>query len=196
MDTAWAVFSEFGYANASMDMVVARAGGSKATLYTHFKSKEELLKAVLEYRTREFEERVYRNFIVPGGFAASLRNFGVVYLDAVINSDVIEVYRLAMSEARRLVTGGDVYNSGFVANWRYVAEYIGESVDSARLLPGGGWLAAMQFRGLLEGDLVMRRLTGLLRHVEREELERTVEEGVEAFLRIYAPDLAASGKGD
>jgi AcrR family transcriptional regulator len=45
LDAAVAVFTERGYANASMDAVAERVGVTKPVLYTHFGSKEGLLLA-------------------------------------------------------------------------------------------------------------------------------------------------------
>ena len=41
------VFREMGFEGASMSEIAARAGGSKATLYGYFSSKEELFVAVI-----------------------------------------------------------------------------------------------------------------------------------------------------
>lgn len=188
METAWTVFSESGYPNASMDSVVARAGGSKATLYSHFKSKEELLKAVLEARGAEIRKSVFERFVVPEGFVPSVRNFGVLYLDAILNTDLIEVYRIAMAEAKNLNMGSMSYVFGFSENWKLVAEYLDEHVLPDRLLHGGAWTACQQLRGLLEGDLVIRRLSMLIDKVRPKELTAAVDVAVEAFLRIYAPE--------
>ncbi|MDJ0677870.1 MAG: TetR/AcrR family transcriptional regulator [Calothrix sp. MO_167.B42] len=46
-------FLENGYAGTSMDKVAAAAGVSKATVYSYFKDKEALFKALMEQRTRQ-----------------------------------------------------------------------------------------------------------------------------------------------
>ncbi|NEO85630.1 MAG: TetR/AcrR family transcriptional regulator [Spirulina sp. SIO3F2] len=48
LDGAIAEFLERGYAAASMDRIAARAGVSKATVYSHFQSKENLFVALIE----------------------------------------------------------------------------------------------------------------------------------------------------
>lgn len=56
LDAAAAVFTERGYANASMDAVAERVGVTKPVLYTHFGSKEGLLLAcVTQARTALLE---------------------------------------------------------------------------------------------------------------------------------------------
>ncbi len=42
------LFCNAGYAATGVDTIIARAGTAKATLYKHFKSKDELIDAVLE----------------------------------------------------------------------------------------------------------------------------------------------------
>jgi AcrR family transcriptional regulator len=49
LDAAIAVFSERGYANASMDAVAERVGVTKPVVYTHFGSKEGLLLAAVSW---------------------------------------------------------------------------------------------------------------------------------------------------
>lgn len=48
------LFLASGYDGVSMDAIVAAAGGSKATAYRYFGSKQELLVAVVEYLCADF----------------------------------------------------------------------------------------------------------------------------------------------
>lgn len=189
METAWTVFSEQGYPHTSMDSVVAKAGGSKATLYTHFRSKEELLRAVLEMRAAEIRRKVFEHFEVQEGFVPSLRNFGSLYLDATLNTDLIEVYRIAMAEAKTLRLGSAAYVTAFTDNWKLVADFLDRNISSESFLAGGAWTAAMQLRGLLEGDLVVRKLSELFEKVNPKEIEDAVNSALYAFFRVYSPEL-------
>ncbi len=47
IDVAAALFNRLGYRAAGVDQVIAEAGIAKTTLYRHFKSKEDLIVAVL-----------------------------------------------------------------------------------------------------------------------------------------------------
>ena len=47
------LLEERGYERTSMSEIAARVGGSKATLYAYFHSKEQLLRAVLEHDVNE-----------------------------------------------------------------------------------------------------------------------------------------------
>ncbi|WP_413692762.1 TetR/AcrR family transcriptional regulator [Psychromonas sp. KJ10-2] len=50
IDTALILFNKFGYHATGIDLVLAESGVSKATLYKHFRSKEELILAALQLR--------------------------------------------------------------------------------------------------------------------------------------------------
>ena len=47
IQVARSVFFEVGYAGASMSLISQRLGGSKATLYAYFNSKEDLFAALI-----------------------------------------------------------------------------------------------------------------------------------------------------
>lgn len=50
IDTAYRLFNEYGYHATGIDRILAESGVSKATLYKHFRSKDELVIAVLQQR--------------------------------------------------------------------------------------------------------------------------------------------------
>ncbi|MCL1114419.1 TetR/AcrR family transcriptional regulator [Shewanella basaltis] len=50
VDTALALFNQQGYHATGIDLILAQSGVSKATLYKHFRSKDELILAALEQR--------------------------------------------------------------------------------------------------------------------------------------------------
>ena len=64
LSTAYELFSRRGIRDVGVDEVIARAGVAKATLYRHFRTKDELVLAFLERRetlwTREWVEQQAR----------------------------------------------------------------------------------------------------------------------------------------
>lgn len=69
LDAAEELFYERGIASVGVDTIVARSGASKATLYRHFRSKEELVAASLrradEAWRAELAEEVERRASTP-----------------------------------------------------------------------------------------------------------------------------------
>ena len=60
LETAWLLFYRNGYHATGIDRILADAGVAKMTLYKHFRSKEELILAVLERRNDQFRESFSR----------------------------------------------------------------------------------------------------------------------------------------
>jgi AcrR family transcriptional regulator len=60
LETAWQLFYRNGYHATGIDRILAEAGVAKMTLYKHFRSKEELILAVLEKRSDQFHESFSR----------------------------------------------------------------------------------------------------------------------------------------
>ena len=56
IEVATALFNRFGYHAAGIDHVIAEAGIAKTTLYRHFKSKEDLIVAVLRRIDEQFRD--------------------------------------------------------------------------------------------------------------------------------------------
>ncbi|RLP54124.1 MAG: TetR/AcrR family transcriptional regulator [Ketobacter sp.] len=58
INTAYRLFNEHGYHATGIDRILAESGVSKATLYKHFRSKDELVVAVLQQRHEQLIDSV------------------------------------------------------------------------------------------------------------------------------------------
>jgi AcrR family transcriptional regulator len=72
LKAAWRLFYRDGYHAVGIDTVLAEAGVAKMTLYKHFPSKEELIAAVLERRSKELEA-LFETAIADAGRSATKR---------------------------------------------------------------------------------------------------------------------------
>lgn len=61
VDTALSLFNRDGYHAVGIDRVLAEAGVAKMTLYNHFKSKDDLILAVLRRRDEQFRHWFMRS---------------------------------------------------------------------------------------------------------------------------------------
>ncbi|WP_236703194.1 TetR/AcrR family transcriptional regulator [Paenibacillus xylanivorans] len=59
VEVAAQLFLRQGYSYVSMDEVVRASGVSKSNIYYHFKNKEELLQAVVQYWIAQYESELY-----------------------------------------------------------------------------------------------------------------------------------------
>jgi AcrR family transcriptional regulator len=60
VDTARKLFQRDGFHNTGIDAILAEAGVAKMTLYKHFKSKDELILAVLRRQDEELRNHLMR----------------------------------------------------------------------------------------------------------------------------------------
>src|ERR1700680_3053471 len=91
-------FLASGFGAVSMDAIAREAGVSKATVYAHFASKEELFGAVVA----RVSERHFRGFsaleLDARNVEASLRVLARRFLDMVLSPEAIAVNRIIIGE--------------------------------------------------------------------------------------------------
>jgi len=188
LETAYQLFSTQGFEGTSISEITTRVGGSKATLYSHFHSKEELFvecmtAAVENYITGAVAQLDASN-TDPG---AALREFGTNILSFVASPDMVAVRRLILAEAGRSGIG-KLFFAKITALRIHVAELLARFMASGTLRPDDTHLAATQLRAMLEAEI----LEPLLLHVcekapDQAEIEKAADRAVTAFLRAYAP---------
>src|SRR5271168_363697 len=93
------VFREVGFDRATMSDIRARIGGSKATLYNYFPSKEKLFFEVM-YRATETELGAITAALNPDtdDLKQELLRFGQKLLPALYTPEAIAIRRLAIAE--------------------------------------------------------------------------------------------------
>lgn len=101
VDIATHWFLEHGYAATSMSAIAEELGGSKATLWAHFCSKEDLFAAVIDQQVETFsgdidEVLTNQSFSLPG-----LRRVCLRFLDCLLRDNAVRLYRLVLSEGSR-----------------------------------------------------------------------------------------------
>lgn len=183
---AWEVFRKNGYEGTTMSEISERVGGSKATLYGYFQSKEQLFAAVLEQVIGESAEKAFSALAVGSDLETRLLNFARSYLATRLSPDSIAVERALIAEGERSDLGERLRQQFVQPHWRRVAAMFDQEMQSGRLRKADPMIATWQFRGMIEVNLVERRLHGD-ETITAHEVERAAVEGVNTFLRAYAP---------
>src|SRR3546814_18218562 len=86
LGVALEVFREVGFEAASMSQISARVGGSKATLYNYFASKEELLLEAMLFSAHKQDPDVMKQLHRQGELPTPLHRF-VTLLLTLIDAD-------------------------------------------------------------------------------------------------------------
>lgn len=182
------VFKEWGYKGAAMAQVAARLGGSKATLYRYFTSKEELFAAAMVNMVEQSAFDAFFLLEAPPGQALAevLERFGVAYLRFNLGDPMLEITRLAISEGRDTSLGARLYSLGVQEGWKRVAEFFASRLDPEALPIGGSAAVASQYRALLIGDALERRLRSVVSSIDDAELQLIARQAAGLVVRAYA----------
>lgn len=183
--TAWEVFRAKGFEGASMTDVAERLGGSKATLYRYYASKEELFAAALEAALQDQNEEAYQRITRDADLRERLLEFADTYLKFRLTPEMIGVHRLMIASAERSDLSAVLRAQFIDPSWRRFAEVLEREMAAGRLRKADPYLASIHFRGLVEADVLERRMNGE-RLVTNAQVETAVEQGVDAFMRAYA----------
>ena len=96
------VFREMGFEGASMSEIAARAGGSKATLYGYFSSKEELFVAVIHGAAGAHFEPIFAALAKDSDdLERVLQRYGEKIMAVVSSQEIIEAMRAVIAATRR-----------------------------------------------------------------------------------------------
>jgi AcrR family transcriptional regulator len=192
LDTAYRLFQSKGFANTSMSEITAEAGGSKATVYNYFPSKEDLFVECMTHVNDQYFEGIFGNLQdMSGELPAALLATGKDALRYLCSPEMLTSKRLLIAEAERSGIGKLFYRKmdGYMGE---TAAILRRAMDEGQLRQGDPLLAARQLRALLEADIVERCLMGALRAPPSAvAISRAAEDAIAAFLRIYAPSAGA-----
>lgn len=182
------VFFAQGYAGASMDEITARSGVSKATVYAHYRSKDELLLAVVEDVLQNIRAAM-TELPAAEDFPTWLSQLGRIASRQLTSPDAIALQRLAITEAMRFPEIARAFQqSGADAALADAAIPVFEhAMKSGVLRKGDPALALSHFFEMCFAKKLRDVLMGLSPMPSEQEIDLTVRLGVEAFLKGYAP---------
>lgn len=186
LKAAWAVFKANGYERTTMSEISEKVGGSKATLYGYFQSKEQLFEATLEEIIGDHSDAIFSAMPSEGQLQSRLLAFARSYLQTRLSSDSLAVERALISEGDRSDLGERLRMRFVQPHWRKFTALLDQEMEAGRLRRADPNLATWHFRGLVEADLLERRLHGDMA-VTAHEIETAAVAGVDTFLRAYAP---------
>ncbi|MGF6966363.1 AcrR family transcriptional regulator [Paraburkholderia sp. WC7.3g] len=191
VDAAFQVFSEVGFERASMSEIAARAGGSKATLYSYFESKEVMFADVMMAAAEE--AKVATELLKTSlPIRETLLRFGKQYLAATLKPQVLAVRRLAHHEGGRSNVGALFYDRGPKLAWQVVTDFLQQAIDGGQLRSCNADVATAHLRGLYDAELLELCLLGVPADTSSRNLAKVVQRAVDVFLAAYGP----TDKGD
>ena len=181
-------FEELGYERTSMLTIAERLRGSKQTLYNHFGSKEELLRAVLDFDVGEVASQSLHEFLAEKNLRKGLVRLGVAYLNGQLAPSAMSNIRIVATQPAETNLGDEFYENVLRPAWQRVADTFRDLMNEGKLRRSDPWMAAMHWKGLVLLDLFERRLLGALSAVDPQEVDAAAKSAADAFLKIYGPE--------
>jgi AcrR family transcriptional regulator len=188
LDAASAVLREHGFAGASMAAVSQRIGGSKATLYRYFSSKEDLFLTALLDAAQDQAAKVFDMLKPSDNLRPVLERFGARFLELTLSPDVLAVRRILFAEGSRSGLGQRLFERGPKITWSKMAAFLDAGIRAGRLREEDPWIMAMHLRGLLEADIVNRALLGAEVDTRPSSLRQYAAKAVDVMLRAYGAE--------
>jgi len=179
-------FTQQGFEQTSMSHIAKMLGGSKATLYNYFSSKEEIFAAVMESSATEQIALSFLSLDQDREIKTALLEFGYNFLNSVLTPEAMAIYRMAIHEAERSEIGRHYYENGPKRGWTRLSHYIESQIESGALKVCDPWIAAMHFKALLSAQYFEPYALKALAKPTSSELKSATLCAVDAFLCLYA----------
>lgn len=187
LSAAGDLFVSQGYGAVSMDSIARAASVSKATLYAHFASKDDLFANIIRGACTE---NVSTGHFTPNAeqdIGGALSELGGRMLRFLLEPRALAIYRVVVAESARFPELGRAFYESGPGLFRSVfGAWLAAQHAAGRIVVDDPLLAADQFIGLLRGSLYMRATLDLAAQPWDAEVEAVVGAAVAVFLRAYA----------
>lgn len=180
------LFDALGYERTSMSAIAAGLGGSKATLYGYFESKEDLLRAVLDRTVNEEADRLMQELLSEKDLRSGLIRLGIAYLSGQPSrtASIRTVVNQPIAQ--------DFYENVLRPAWQRLADRFATMMKEGRLKFADPWIAAMHWKGLNEWDMLEKYLLCASVGDDTNDIVSAATAAADAFLEVYASPPEAS----
>ena len=186
LDAATSMFLDLGYAATSMNALVAKIGGSKATIYAHFSSKQVLFEAVTEHVMEKNMTAFHGDELKTMDLENGLIMIGKKLLELVLSDHHIRLSRLVIGETPNFPEIGRAYydRGPSIANKDISAFLVSATQGSDKALPDPD-KTARHFSAMLIHHIFLERLCGRCDVPSAEKIGLIVEDAVHDLFKIY-----------
>lgn len=187
LDTAARVFMELGYERTSMSEIAARLGGSKATLYGYFPSKEDLFFEVMQHKVGAEVQPMFLELpsMAHEDPRALLTRLGERMLVAITAPDAIAVRRMVIAAASTSDIGRQFWKSGPQRGVDAMEAYLAKATELRMLDVKDPKSAAQHLLALLGSEFDWRWIFNLQQSFTRTQIKQAVARAVDVFLAAY-----------
>jgi TetR/AcrR family transcriptional regulator, mexJK operon transcriptional repressor len=172
-------FLDRGFVRTTISDIVAQCGGSRATIYEEFGSKEGLFRALVTFVV----EQMRLPELPAGPPQGVLKEFGLAYMERLMDPEALALYRVAVGESAHVrQLGPSLFNAGPKSAASALAERLTAWRAEGELELDDTVQAANLFLAMLEGDL-HRSAVLWASTPTAEEIAANVDAATELFMR-------------
>lgn len=188
LEAAVDVFLEKGYRNARLNDIVARAGGSMATLYRIFNDKEGLARAIMQRHVHTLDDCL-RSLDAPElSPTRALHTVARRLVDALLAPGAGACLRIAVAEGEAPPELREWFLAhAFAPARRRLADYLDRQRATGRLRLESASIAAGHFHMLVCGELMLCMTNRSMTPTEHARLHGRTRQAVELFLHGALP---------
>jgi AcrR family transcriptional regulator len=187
-----ALIAEQGF-HISMDAVAARAGCSKQTLYSHYGSKDELLRRAIIDRLKVTTAPLDTG---EGDLRDLLLAFAMEHLEHLAHPDTVAARRLFMADAHRFAEeAAHLFRIAVEGLHERLALRLEAAIAQGQLGPADPAAAAELLLAMVAGADPDRRHFSTAHRQTPDARRAWAEFAVDAFLRAFAPPIPLPDPG-
>jgi TetR/AcrR family transcriptional regulator, mexJK operon transcriptional repressor len=177
------VFEKKGFAEATLDDVVALSGGSRQTLYALFGGKQGLFEAITSDTCESIFQGLTPEKLATRATDEVLKEVGTRYLAIVTSPSCLSLNRLVVAEAPRIPEVVQrFWKLGPGRSRAFLAEFFDRQIERGLLRMPDSRAGAEYFLEMLSGTVRLQCLIGLRQPPTPQEIEEIVRGAVAQFL--------------
>jgi AcrR family transcriptional regulator len=198
MAAARSVFLSHGFSAATTDMIQQAAGVSKATVYSHYPTKEALFIAVIDAECERFIASVRALRFESTRLGDVLMALAQAYLAIVLSPSALDLFRVTVAEAPRFPElARKFYLAGPQPLYEIVAAHLDEAAGRGEMdfSAVGRDVAASLFVNLVRGELQLQCLTHPGSVPSAAQRDLWARAAVTTFVRAYGRRAGGNERG-
>lgn len=186
LDAAATVLSERGMA-APIERIAKVAGVSKQTIYNHYGSKQELVRALIARRVTRMTEALDPSTAAEN-IEAPLASFAEQVLWSSMSTTQVPVTRIIIASGQDMADlAQQIYEVGPELALRKLTHFLEAANQTGRIATPNAKDAAEYFIGMVLGQRYVRQILGMPQRQSHQEIPDIAQEAARRFLRAYAP---------
>lgn len=186
LDVAAQSFLELGYAGTSMSAVAATVGGSKATMWGYFPSKEHLFAAAIERESAQFRAKLTPLLNTEDKLEVALQKFTLEFLRKVTSPRALALHRLVISAAIGFPEAGKIfYEVALKPTHALLGDFLSAAMARGQLREDEPFVAARTLTSLCMAVSHQRLIMGVIPSISDEEIVKEATRATDVFLRAF-----------